>query len=205
MTKIRTTISPTITRLTAGGRWPPDAGGEADDGGGDQEHAVEKEQHHFRDMPLEAGVAPAEAVDHVVERLDEHARADRARIQLRRPAGVAPQGRLQPAGLGDAGAPLALARRRDGAGLDTLVHVFAHQAADLVAQRRRQQVDAQVRGADGVGLVDHLVAAAVVALQREREGEGEEKGEEAEGGRLGQVDVRAEGSSVLSLMRMPTR
>ena len=118
---------------------------------------------------------------------------DRARIELRRASGVRPQRRLQPTGLGDAGPPLALARGRDRAGLHPLVHVLAHQAANVVAQRRRQQVDAQVRGADGVGLVDDLVAATVEALQRQREGEGEEKGEQAEGRGLRQVDVRAGG------------
>jgi hypothetical protein len=55
---------------------------------------------------------------------------------------------------------------------------------------RRKQVDAQPRGTDGIGFVDDLVAAAVVALQRLREGEGEEKSQDAERRALGQVDVR---------------
>src|SRR5205085_9598477 len=61
--------------------------------------------------------------------------------------------------------------RRDPAGADLHRDVLAHQLADLVAQRRRQDVDPEIGRADRVDFVDHLVAAAVEALQRLRERE----------------------------------
>ena len=68
---------------------------------------------------------------------------------------------------------------------DAQVDVIGSSARDSVAQRRRQQLGAQVRRADSVGLVDHGIAAAVEALQRQRKGEGQQEREDARGWKSG--------------------
>jgi hypothetical protein len=104
-------------------------------------------------MPVECRVAPAEAIDHVVGRLDEHPRRDWIRVDLGGAAGSIPERVLQVAGPDHQRPPLFLLDDREGARFDAHVDVFAQEGAGLVVQRRGQHLGAKVGRADGVGLV----------------------------------------------------